>query len=81
MKLKTAKRVCDGIGILYAVAFVLLYILPEAAKSACGIALIVLTGALAFVCVGYLRCPHCRAQVHRWSMDYCPKCGKRLEEE
>lgn len=80
MKLKNAKRLCDGIVALYAIAFVLLYLAPDFQKKCLCIALIVLTAALLFVNLAFLRCPYCRAQIHRWGMNFCPKCGKKLED-
>lgn len=81
MKLRTAKRVCDVLVVLYAIAFVLLYLLPDSMKGAALGTVIALTVALATVNLAFMRCPYCRAQVHRWGMDFCPKCGRKLENE
>ena len=83
MSLKQAKKWIKIIVVALAVS-ILLYALLWDWEKAKNVLLFVWLGLIlaeAVLCVGFLRCPHCRGGVHfSKSMRYCPHCGKELED-
>ena len=81
MKLSTAKKWIKIIVIALAVSILLYAVLGDEARNVLLFVWLGLLIAEAVLCVGFLRCPHCRGGVQlSKSMRYCPHCGKELEE-
>lgn len=81
MKLKKAKRVIYGLMAAILTALVVSAFLPVRWQGWGYFAILVLLAAFCLACVLLLRCPHCYRQIHLWGQEYCPTCGRRIEEE
>lgn len=79
MSLKTTRRFVWIIGAAIVCAVIILAFLPTPYRIVCLAAIAVLLAILAVVCMFFLRCPHCDAQLQMSGQKFCPACGSALD--